>query len=159
MDFFTNRRWINPSQPRFLQYATWLVYWRAFWGFVQALEMRALPSVGWSGLVWILVIATIPLAVFGGSDMAMGKRRGYYMCVAVAFIPATIRLVTSLALLTAPSSYASLGYGLGNAVRDVVFPVYASSMSTVIGFAFEVFLIFCLFQTDSRRYAKLWLDD
>lgn len=157
MDFFTNRRWINPSQPRFLQYATWLVYWRAFWGFVQALDGQALPPGGWKGLVWVLVIATIPLAIFGGSDMAMGKRRGYYMCVAVAFIPAVIRLVESLSLMTAPNAFVA-NYGLGDAVRYVVFPVDANRMNTLIGFAFEVFLIFCLFQTDSRRYAKLWLD-
>lgn len=150
MKFLSDRRWINPSQPRWLQYATWLVYWSAFWAFVSAVDGgTAIPTAPGRGfLLTILTLAIIPLAVFGGSDMAMGKRRGYYMCIAVAFLPFITRFVGLVGELQAI-----------DVMRWTLFPVTADSLGSVLGFAFEVFLIFCLFHQESRRYARIWLDD
>ena len=52
-------------------------------------------------------------------------------------------------------------FRLGGDIRRVaiLFPVTADSLGSVLGFAFEVFLIFCLFHQESRRYARIWLDD
>jgi hypothetical protein len=150
MKFFSDRRWINPSQPRWLQYATWLTYWSAFWAFVNAIDGGTLaPSTpGRRFILTIFALATIPLAVLGGSDMAMGKRRGYYMCIAVAFLPFVSRFATYVGLS-----------GPLEVMRATLFPVYAESLSSLLNFAFEVFLIFCLFHQESRRYARIWLED
>lgn len=150
MKFFSDRRWTNPSQPRWLQYATWLVYWSAFWALIGVADAGTLSPVasGRAPILTVIALATIALAVFGGSEMAMGKRRGYYMCIAVALVPFFSRFVATVG-----------EFQVGEVLRWTLFPVSATRLSSVISFAVEVFLLFCLFHDESRRFAKIWLDD
>ena len=150
---FQNRRWFNQSQPRWLQYATWLLYWSAFWGLITVLDTGAIlpgSSGGIRGLLlWAFLIAQIPLAVFGASEMAMYHKRGYAMALIAAFIPAASRLV----FLIGQESV-----NLLEVVRWTIFPVDGSFRS-LISFAFEAGLIVCLLHPVSRRYAKVWINE
>ncbi|MGI9578118.1 MAG: hypothetical protein ACR2OH_07975 [Microthrixaceae bacterium] len=160
---FQNRRWMNQSQPRWLQYATWLLYWSALWSFIYLFDSNLrIAGAGLLGIVaFVLAVAQIPLAVFGASEMAMYKKRGYPMALAAAFIPAAIRLLSGLGALGAVSAIPGgeiTEIGIFDVIRYTVFPV-GGSLSSIISFAFEVALIVFLLHPDSRRYAKLWINE
>lgn len=142
---------MNPSQPRWLQYATWLVYWGALWALVAVFDSRVPVFSGDTPIrvrqLVFLTVLQVPLAVFGGSEMAMGKRRGYYMCLAFA---ASQILIRYLEVVGQASPLTVMRYAL--------IPL-DGSMSSLISFGFEVFLWFCLLHPTSRNYAKVWLDD
>jgi hypothetical protein len=160
---FQNRRWMNQSQPRFLQYATWLLYWSALWSFIYLFDSNLrIAGAGILGIVaFVLAVAQIPLAIFGASEMAMYKKRGYPMALAAAFIPATIRLLGGLGALGATTIIPGgelAKVTLFDVIRFTVFPV-GGSLSSIISFAFELALIIFLLHPESRRYAKLWINE
>lgn len=147
MNFFSNRRWFNPSQPKYLQWATWLVYFAAFWNFVALVDGARFTSDARIGVIIVLLMASIPLAVLGGSDMAMGRRRGYYMCLAVAFLPAVMRYLATVG-----------NYGALEVMRWTLFP-FVNGLRSVINWLFEVGLVVCVLHPVSRAYVKVWITD
>ena len=161
---FQNRRWMNQSQPRWLQYATWLLYWSAFWSLISLFDgALRIGGAGLLGLISVVLrIAEIPLAVFGASEMAMYHKRGYPMALAAAFIPAATRFLSIIGVFGGPAVVPYVGFtenvGIIDVIRFTVFPV-GGSLGSIVSYAFEVALIVFLLHPESRRYAKIWINE
>ena len=112
------RRWINQSQPQTLVIATFLLYFNAFYAVLAILTGGGSPiSVG------------ITAALIGsGYGIANERKWGYYLGVAMAFLP----FVLSLALGQNP---------------------LAVDIFTLL---FEVALVALLLHPQSRDYERIW---
>lgn len=134
----SDRRWINPSQPQTLVFATWLLYFNAaltlvFFGDAIFYVLGFCGgSFGCGRSVDILRIL-LPAAYVGGAyGIANERRWGYYLGIAAACVPLSARLLFSFRTQSSPLS------------------------TDFIGLAFDIALVVLLLHTMSRSYQKIW---
>ncbi len=113
------RRWINQSQPQTLVIAVFLLYFNAAILAFNMLSFRQLP---------LLFVAIVVASVFAGRGIANEKKWGYWLGVAMAFLPFGLRLY----------------YGGGLIGGDM------------LNFLFEVALVALLLHPQSRDYERIW---
>ncbi len=115
------RRFLNQSQPQTLQIAVFLLYADA------ALALFYMLLFGLSPLYALPSAAGGVVAGFG---IANEKRWGYWLGVAMAFLPAALRL-----LFYGPDGLLATG---------------------LLNLMFEIALIALLLHTQSREYQRIW---
>jgi hypothetical protein len=113
------RRWLNQGQPQTLQIAVFLLYFNAVFGVFDMLSFRVFAP---------LLFASAAGQVGGGYGIANEKKWGYYLGVAMAFLPFALRLY----------------YGV---------PLAGGSLLNLL---FEVALIALLLHPQSRDYERIW---
>ena len=119
-----HRRWLNQSQPQTLVIACFLLYFNA------ALTILFSLSASFSGVGGLDLIPTLAGAV-GAYGIANERRWGYYLAVAVAFLPFIIA-----------AFYNSNHNPFGGV--------------PVLTLVFEIALVALLLHTQSRQYQKVW---
>jgi len=119
-----HRRWLNQSQPQTLVIACFLLYFNA------ALTLLLGLSASFSGVGALDLIPTIA-GVAGAYGIANERRWGYYLAIAVAFLPFVIA-----------AAYNSNHNPFGGA--------------PVLTLVFEIALVALLLHTQSREYQKVW---
>jgi hypothetical protein len=113
------RRWINQSQPQTLVIAVFLLYFNAAILLFNMLSFRDLE---------LLFLVVVGASVAAGYGIANEKKWGYWLGVAMAFLPFGLRLY----------------YGGGLIGGDL------------INFLFEVALVALLLHPQSRDYTRIW---
>ncbi len=118
------RRWLNQGQPQTLIIACFLLYFNA------AFAILDLLGTSFAGVraVDLLPIAAGVLAAYG---IANERRWGYYLAVAVSFLPFVFAAIIN-------SNHNPFG---------------GANPITLI---FEIALVALLLHTESRRYQKVW---
>jgi hypothetical protein len=111
-------RWFNPRLPQTLLIATYLLYSNAFFTAV------------YGGLASVWGVAIVAGCVGGAVGIASEKRWGYYLGVAMSFLPFFLRL-------------AFLG-------------VSGMFGGNILNLAFEVALVALLLHPMSRDYQRIW---
>ncbi|MGE0878362.1 MAG: hypothetical protein AB7L13_04920 [Acidimicrobiia bacterium] len=110
------RRWFNPHQPQTLQIAVMLLYVHAVFGLIYGTIFY--------GIGFLFVVGSAA----AGFGIANEKKWGYWLGVAMAFMPFGLRLAAG----------ASLAGG------------------SLINLMFEVALVALLLHTMSREYVRVW---
>jgi uncharacterized membrane protein (DUF2068 family) len=118
------RRWLNQSQPQTLVIACFLLYFNAAFTLLFAL------SGSFAGVGGLSLIPTVA-GVVGAYGIANERRWGYYLAVAVAFLPFVIA-----------AAYNSNHNPFGGV--------------PVLTLVFEIALVALLLHTQSREYQKVW---
>jgi hypothetical protein len=118
------RRWLNQGQPQTLIIACFLLYINA------AFALLSLLSTSFTG-VRTADLAAVTAGVFGAFGIANERRWGYYLAVAVAFVPFVYRAALN-------SNHNPFGGG------------------DLITLMFEIALVALLLHTQSRHYQKVW---
>jgi len=118
------RRWLNPSQPQTLVIGCFLLYINA------AFAILFLLSSSFAGVRGVDVLP-IAAGVAGAYGIANERRWGYYLAVAVAFLPFVLAAVIN---------------GNHN-------PFGGADPITLL---FEIALIALLLHPQSRHYQKVW---
>src|SRR5258707_10355789 len=113
------RRWINQGHPQTLQIAVFLLYINAAFGLFDMLSYQFFPPVS------LAIVAAEVGAAYG---IANEKKWGYYLGIAVAFMPFALRL------------YYHIGMLAGNPLNLL----------------FEIALIALLLHNQTREYTRIW---
>jgi hypothetical protein len=118
------RRWLNQSQPQTLVIACFLLYFNAI--------LVLLVELGTS-FTALRGLDLIPIAagVFGAYGIANERRWGYYLAIAVAFLP----------------------FILAALINSNHNPFGGAPPLTLV---FEIALVALLLHTQSREYEKVW---
>ena len=125
-------RWTNQSHPQTLQIAVFLLYANAFFFVLDVLRTRGLFMAYARFFPWgQLLIASAVLSVFAGRGIASGRKWGYQLGVAMAFLPFVFRVLYTGSL---------------NAVLS----------GDLITLMFEVALVALLLHEQSRQYQRVW---
>ena len=116
------RRWLNQGQPQTLVIACVLLYINAAFALLAVLSFSGVPG-----------IALLPIAagVLGAYGIANERRWGYYLAVAVAFLPFVLS-----ALVSKHHS-----------------PFAGADIFTLV---FEIAVVALLLHPQSREYEKVW---
>jgi hypothetical protein len=118
------RRWLNQGQPQTLIIACFLLYFNA------AFAILDLLGTSFAG---VRAVDLLPIAagVLGAYGIANERRWGYYLAVAVSFLPFVFAAIIN-------SNHNPFG---------------GANPITLI---FEIALVALLLHTESRRYQKVW---
>lgn len=113
------RRWINQGQPQTLVIAVFLLYINAAFGIFDMLSYRFFPPIP---------LAIVAGEVAAGYGIANEKKLGYYLGIAVAFMPFALRLYYHVSILA------------GNPLNLM----------------FEIALVALLLHNQTREYTRIW---
>jgi uncharacterized membrane protein len=111
------RRWTNQGQPQTLQFAVFLLYINAAFGLFDMLSYRFFPPIP---------LAIVAAEVAAGYGIANEKKLGYYLGIAVAFMPFALRIY----------------YHIGTA--------------DLLSLMFEIALVALLLHNQTREYTRIW---
>jgi hypothetical protein len=115
------RRWTNPNQPQTLYIAVFLLYLDAAFGIFRMLAFGVFPLVP---------LALAAGGVAAGFGIANEKKWGYFLGIAMAFLPLTLRII-----FLGPGDAFSVG---------------------LLNLMFEIALIALLLHPQSREYQRVW---
>jgi Sec-independent protein secretion pathway component TatC len=118
------RRWLNQGQPQTLVIACFLLYFNAAFALLIALGSSFSGVRGYD-------LLPIAAGVLGAYGIANERRWGYYLAVAVAFVP----------------------FVLGALINKNHNPFGGAPPITLL---FEIALVALLLHTQSREYEKVW---
>ncbi len=134
-------RWFNSRLPQTLVISQFLLYFDAFYAFLDITSGSRGRSVAISGLGRLILLAAFAGYLYGAWGIANEKKLGYQVAIAAAFLPLVSRFINTLSVggpLT-HLEYVLLGGGL-------------------IGALFEYALIGLLLHQQSRQHQKVWFD-
>ena len=123
------RRWVNQTLPQTLQIAVFLVYINAVFRALDILRV-GIGNVLGAGLFGFLFFAEVPAGIGAGYGIANEKKWGYFVGVAVAFLPFVTRVYFD---------------GIGNLLS-----------TDAISLLFQIALVCLLLHPQSRDYQRLW---
>lgn len=134
-------RWFNSRLPQTLVISQFLLYFDAFYAFLDIISGSRGRSVAISGLGRLILLAAFAGYLYGAWGIANEKKLGYQVAIAAAFLPLVSRFINTLSVggpLT-HLEYVLLGGGF-------------------IGALFEYALIGLLLHQQSRQHQRVWFD-
>jgi hypothetical protein len=133
-------RWFNSRLPQTLVISQFLLYFDAFYAFLDVISSRR-GVMGPSALGRLLLLLALGGYIYGAWGIANEKKQGYQVAVAASFMPLAARFISTLSFggPLEHISYVLLGGGL-------------------IGALFEYALIGLLLHQQSREHQRVWFD-